>query len=126
MNRIDDTFVPDDPLLYGPDPHHPQRRAPLTPALGLSIRQSVAVLLISLLVFLFLGGPLWSASRQTFPLRLFASYLIIPLLVAGQLRWNGVRAWRTTLVTSIVLAGIKFVITVAIDVGQGLFRHWPP
>jgi len=127
MNRVEEAFVPDDPGLYGPDPAHPtQRRKQFAPTLGLSSRQSASVLAISLLVFIFLGGPLWSASRQTFPLRLFTSYLLIPVLVVSLLRWNRVFSWRTALFASAVIGGMKFIITVGIDVGQGLLRHWPP
>jgi len=127
MSGHEETFIPDDPGLYGPDP---ASRAPrpwrLAKTLGLSLAQSMLVLAASMLIFAFLGGPFWSAPRQGFPLRVFVSYLAIPPLVVILLRWNGVRSWATALFAASVLGSLKFAATVAIDVVQGLLRHWPP
>ena len=92
----------------------------------MSATQSGVLLVVSLLVFAFLGGPFWSASREAFPLRLFASYAIIPVLVAPVQWWNGVRSWWSWAFASGVIGAVKFAVTVVVDVAQGLFRQWPP
>jgi hypothetical protein len=127
MNQRDEPFVPSDPALYGPDPATERCRArPLRDVLGLSARQFGAVVGISLFVFAFVAGPFWSAARATFPLRLFASYLIIPVLVVPLLRWSHTLSWQTFFAASLAAAGVKFLATVIIDVVQGLVRNWPP
>ena len=123
----DAPFVPEDPGLYGPDPLTAPRPArSFRETLGLSATQFVIVLLFSLAVFVFLGGTLWSAPRETFALRLFVSYLVIPLLVVPLLWRNQVRSWLTMAFASLAVAGVKFAITVVLDVALGLLRRWPP
>ena len=127
MSLPDDLFVPDDPGLYGPDPlKGPPRSPPLRQVLGLSAKQLAFVVAASVLLFAFLGGPFWSAGRAAFPLRLFASYLIIPALVVPLLWWNDSISYRTIFAASVAAAAIKFAVTVVIDVAHGLMRNWPP
>ena len=126
MNESEEPFVPSDPSLYGPDPSVERRRRPLRDVLGLSARQLSVVVFLSLLVFAFLGGPFWSAPRSAFPLRLFTSYLVIPALVLPFLWRNRTLSWTSAFAASAAAAGVKFAVTVVIDVAAGLLRHWPP
>jgi hypothetical protein len=127
MNSPDDSFVPDDPALYGPDPSTERRnRRPLRDILGVTPLQLSAIVALATILFIFLGGPVWSAARATFPFRLFASYLIIPFLAFAFLSWNGRGSLERWIATSFAAAGAKFALTVVLDVLHGLARHWPP
>ncbi len=127
MSQHEDTFIPEDPSLYGPDPgRRVAGQWSLSSTLGLTAAQGVWILTISMLIFAFLGGPFWSSPRQAFTLRVIASYLILPPLVFVCLLWNRKATWATLLFASSVLGSVKFAITVVIDVVHGLLRHWPP
>jgi hypothetical protein len=127
MSLNEEPFVPSDPTLYGPDPASPLHRSrPLRDVLGLSPRQFISVVVLSLLLFAFLGGPFWSAARTAFPLRLFASYLVIPVLVVPLLWSNRALTWPSAFAASAAAAAIKFAVTVVIDVVRGLLGGWPP
>lgn len=127
MSPPEDRFIPDDPALYGPDPSTERRnRRPLRDVLGVSARQLAFIVAVATLLFIFLGGPVWSAARSAFPLRLFVSYLIIPFLVLPFLWWNGRISLERMIATSLAAAGAKFALTAVLDVVQGLTRQWPP
>lgn len=127
MTPPEEGFVPDDPSLYGPDPAtERQRRRPLRDILGVTPLQLGLIVIVATTLFAFLGGPIWSASRTSFPLRLFASYGVIPLLALPVLWWNGHCTLERLLATSLAAAAVKFALTVVIDVLQGLTRQWPP
>jgi hypothetical protein len=127
MTPPEGNFVPDDPSLYGPDPTTERRnRRPLQEIVGLTAKQMVVIVAIATLVFVFLGGPMWSAQRETFPLRLFTSYLVIPAMVLVGLWWNHRLSTEKLIVASLVGAAGKFLLTAILDVLQGLSRHWPP
>jgi hypothetical protein len=127
MSPPEEGFVPDDPGLYGPDPSTERRnRRPLRDILGVTPLQFALIVGGATLLFVFLGGPIWSAARTSFPLRLFASYLIIPLLVLPFLWWNGRSSLERLIAASLAAAGAKFALTVILDVLQGMTRRWPP
>ena len=127
MSPPEGNFVPDDPNMYGPDPTTERHnRRPLHEIVGLTATQMGLIVAIATLVFVFLGGPMWSAKRETFPLRLFTSYLVIPAMVLGGLWWNHRLSMEKLIAASLVGAGGKFVLTAVLDVLQGLSRHWLP
>lgn len=127
MSPPEEPFVPDDASIYGPDPASERgRRRALRDVLGMTAPQLVVVVVIATALFVFLGGPVWSAARGSFPLRLFASYAIIPFLVLPLVWWN--RRWSVErlIAATLVTGAAKFAVTVVFDVLQGLTRHWPP
>lgn len=127
MSPPEEGFVPDDPGLYGPDPSTERRnRRPMRDILGVTPLQFTVIVAAAILLFVFLGGPVWSAARSSFPLRLFASYLVIPLLVLPVLWWNARISIERLIAASLAVAGAKFALTVVLDVLQGLTRRWPP
>ncbi len=92
--------------LFGPLPV----AGPWTP-LGLSRRQFLATLGLSILLFVLVGGPLWRHVRDGHFWRLGLSYAVIPPLVAWALHRNGTLSpWRV-LVASGVIALLKLVLT---------------
>lgn len=100
--------------------HEPPRRTPLFAplpvngpwtALHLTRAQFFAILLGATLVYLFLGGPLWSHLRESDFVRIVTSYAVIPLAVAAALHRNGELRLGSWLVASGVLAALKLLLT---------------
>jgi hypothetical protein len=87
---------------------------------GLTRAQFFGILVASTLVFLLWGGPLWAPDRGgDFP-RLVASYLFIPLAVAGALARNRKLRLALFLGATGVLAIAKLVVTAGLDVALGI------
>lgn len=74
----------------------------------------------SLLLFVFVDGPLWSHARENHFWRLVLSYAFIPPAVAAALWRNGKLHWMRLLAASLVLSLIKLVLTALLLVGIGL------
>jgi hypothetical protein len=89
-------------------------------SLHLSRAQFLCILLGSLLVFAFAGGPFWEHLRASHFWRLVLSYLIIPPWVLWALWRNGAFGWLRLLVASAVLSVIKLVLTAVFLVVAGI------
>jgi hypothetical protein len=90
---------------------------------GLSRLQFAAILLTSLVVFLFTGGPVWAHLRgprpSDFP-RIALSYGLIVPLVMVSLQRNRKLKFSLVLAASGVLALVKLLVTAGIEVLLGI------
>jgi hypothetical protein len=91
-------------------------------AIGLGRGQFFAILGVALLVFLFLGGPVWTHVRDPHLLRIVVSYAVIPPAVCLALLRNRACGVVTVAVASAVLAFVKLVLTAALFVALALAR----
>ena len=95
-----------DMSLFGPLPV----AGPWT-RLGLSRRQFVGTLGLSVLLFVLVGGPLWSHVRDGHFWRLAVSYAAIPPTVGWALHHNGTLSpWRLVAASG-VIGLLKLVLT---------------
>ena len=79
---------------------------------GLAKVWLAGILAISVVVFLFWDGPLWSAARGASHVgRILVSYLIVPALVAGALLYTRRWRWRRFASSLALLWAAKLVIT---------------
>ena len=92
-------------------------------ALELTREQFLLILLLSLLLFTFVDGPVWRHVRDSHFWRIGISYLAIPIAVAAALQRNGKARPAAVLVATGVIALVKLVLTaiilIAIGVAQG-------
>lgn len=86
----------------------------------LSAGQFVAVLALSVVLFVFLDGPLWRHLHDGHALRLFASYAVIPVGVALALARNRQLRWMPLLGGTLVIGVIKLLLTAFIVMLLGL------
>jgi hypothetical protein len=96
-------------------------RGPWT-ALGLTRGQFAAILGLSLLLFVFVGGPLWSHLRESHLTRITVSYGVIPPAVVVALRRNGSARPGLVLGASAAISLVKLVLTAALLVAVALAR----
>jgi hypothetical protein len=92
---------------------------PWTP-LALTRGQFFAILGLSLVLFLFVGGPVWQHVRGAHFMRIMVSYAAIPVAVAAALARNGKITLRLLLAGSAVLALIKLVVTAGLLIALAL------
>lgn len=88
--------------------------------LGLGRGQFFAILAGAVLIYIFVGGPLWAHLRQNDFVRITVSYAAIPLAVAWAQRRNRTLRLTTWLVASGVLAALKLLATAGIAVALGI------
>jgi len=89
-------------------------RKPL-PGIGLTPTSYVVLLLTSIALFLFWGGPLWTAGRQASHLaRIGFSYLAVVPLAALLLLWRKQLTWTHLLGACGSIWAIKLVLTVTL------------
>lgn len=89
-------------------------------ALDLSRSQFLATLALSVVLFLFIGGPLWAHTRESHFWRINLSYAIIPVAVAAALYRNGKARFVSIVVASVVIALVKLVVTAVLLVMIGV------
>ena len=89
-------------------------------SLDLSRSQFFLILVVSMLVFTFVGGPFWHHLRESHFWRLMLSYLIILPGVLWALWSNGRLNWLRAVVASAVLSAIKLVLTAILLVAAGV------
>lgn len=89
-------------------------------AVGLSRGQFLGILLVSLAVFFFLGGPVWAHLRESHFARIGVSYAVIPVMV-GIAQWRG-GTLRPGLFlgASALLAAVKLVLTAGLTIALGI------
>lgn len=109
--------TPTRPRLFAPLPVS----GPWT-ALGLGRGQFFAILIGACLIYLFVGGPLWSHLRQNDFVRIVVSYSAIPIAVALAQRSNGKLRLSTWFAASSVIAALKLLVTAGIAVVLGISR----
>jgi hypothetical protein len=103
--------------FFGALPEH----GPWT-AVGLTRGQFIAILALSVALFVLVDGPVWAHLRDGHTMRIAVSYGIIPPAVAVALRRN--RSARLSLVlgASAVIALVKLLLTAALLVAIALLR----
>jgi hypothetical protein len=89
--------------------HIPERG--IWTSVGLSREQFFAILLVSILLFLFLDGPAWRHLRDSHTARIAGSYGIIPVLVAFAQWRRGCLRLRSWAEASVLISLIKFLAT---------------
>ena len=94
-------------------------RGPWT-AVGLERGQFLAVLALSLALFLFVGGPLWTHLRDGHFARIAVSYGVIPLATAVVLHRNGAARPGRIAVASLLIAVVKLVLTAGLLIAFAL------
>lgn len=103
------------PRFFSPLPTHG-----IWTALDLSRAQFLWILAASVLLFAFVGGPLWTHAHASHFWRLLISYLFIPPAVAWAL-WRNRRLGALRLVIgSAVIAMVKLVLTAILLVALGI------
>lgn len=92
-------------------------------AFDLTRDQFLLILGLSVGLFVFIGGPIWSHAHDSHFWRIALSYLAIPVAVALSLVRNGKLAPAAFVVGSAVISLVKLVLTavllVAVGVAQG-------
>jgi hypothetical protein len=91
-------------------------------AVGLGRGQFFAILGVSLAVFTFLGGPVWTHLRDAHLVRIAVSYAVILPAVWVAMRRNGRPGLVAVSVASVVLAFVKLVVTATVFVILALAR----
>lgn len=91
-------------------------------SVGLGRGQFFAILGAALLVFLFLGGPVWTHVRDPHLLRIAVSYAVIPPAVLLALLRNRKCGVVPVAVASAVLAFVKLVLTAGLFIALALAR----
>ena len=90
-------------------------------AVGLRRFQFFGILLLSISLFLFLGGPAWHALKGAHTMRIGISYLVIPVLVAGAQWHNGSLRFRSWFEASLLIGLIKLIATALLFVALAIF-----
>lgn len=75
------------------------------------------ILIISILLFVFWGGPVFSPSASGHTWRLVVSYGFIPLAVAAVLIWRRKWEWASFAYYTLGIALIKMVVTMGVFIG---------
>jgi hypothetical protein len=96
-------------------------RGPWT-AVGLTRGQFLAILLMSVALFVFVDGPVWVHLRDSHAIRIGVSYGIIPPAVALALRRNGTATTALVLGASAIIALVKLLVTAGLLVAFALGR----
>jgi hypothetical protein len=89
-------------------------------ALDLTRNQFLLILLLSVVLFLFIGGPLWLHTRESHFWRINLSYAVIPFAVAAAFYRNGRVRFVPIVVASGVIALVKLVVTAVLLVLIGV------
>jgi hypothetical protein len=89
---------------------------------GLTRGQFVAILGLSVVLFAFVGGPLWGHLRDGHLARIAISYGVIPPAVALALRRNGRARVALVVGASAVVAVLKLLLTAGLLVVIALAR----
>jgi hypothetical protein len=83
-------------------------------AFGLGRGQFAAILLVAVLLFIAVDGPVWEHLRDAHLRRIVVSYAVIPPAAALALAWNRTFGVRALVGASAVLGLVKLVITAAL------------
>ncbi len=89
-------------------------------SLGLGRAQFFAILAVSLVLFVFVDGPVWRHVHAAHFWRITVSYSVLPIAVAAALAWNGTPRPALLLGATAVLALIKLVVTAGLLVALAL------
>jgi hypothetical protein len=89
-------------------------------AVGLTRGQFLSILAVSILLFMFLYGPLWLHTHDSHFGRIVWSYLMILPMTGAALYRNGKARIGTVVAASVVIGLVKLVVTAVILVAIGL------
>jgi hypothetical protein len=89
-------------------------------ALELTRSQFLCILALSIVLFLFISGPLWAHARESHFWRINLSYAVIPVAVAAALHRNGNARLAPIIVASVVIGLVKLVVTAVLLVMIGV------
>jgi hypothetical protein len=112
---VDQAPTPPRAPLFGPLPTRG-----IWTALDLTRGQFLAILALSVMLFLFIGGPLWAHARASHFWRINLSYAIIPFAVTAAFYRNGGARLVPIIVASGVIALVKLVVTAVLLVLIGV------
>ena len=101
--------------LFGPLPTRG-----LWTALDLTRGQFLAILLLSVALFTFIGGPIWLHARASHFWRITLSYAAIPAGVTAALLHNSQARLARIIVASVVISLIKLIVTALLLVMIGV------
>jgi hypothetical protein len=103
--------------FFGSLPQH----GPWT-GVGLTRGQFVAILGLSVALFVFVGGPVWTHLRDSHAIRIAVSYGIILPAVVLALRRNGSATVPLVVGASGLIAAVKLLLTAALLVAVAVGR----
>lgn len=89
-------------------------------AVGLNRAQFFGILTVSIVMFLFLYGPIWLHTHDSHFARIVWSYLVIVPMAWVALYRNGKARMGTIVAASVVVGLVKLVVTAVILVAIGL------
>ena len=89
-------------------------------ALELTRTQFLCILALSVALFLFIGGPLWTHARASHFWRINLSYAVIPIAVTVAFYRNGKPRVAPIVVASVAIALVKLVVTAVLLVMIGV------
>jgi len=89
-------------------------------AVGLTRNQFAAILTLSVVLFVAVGGPLWTHVRDAHFTRITVSYAVIPIGVMAALYRNGNARPLTVAAATVVVALVKLVVTTVLLIGLAL------
>jgi hypothetical protein len=114
---VDESPTPRRSALFGPLPTRG-----IWTALGLTRAQFVVILAASVLLFVFVDGPLWRHLHDRHFARITVSYAFIPPAVGVALYRNGHARLLPIVVGAVVIGVIKLVLTAALLVVIAMAR----
>jgi hypothetical protein len=91
-------------------------------AVGLTRGQFVGILAVSVALFVFVGGPVWTHVHDGHFVRIAMSYGVIPPATALALRRNGGARLPLLIGGSVVIALVKLLLTAGLLVVVALAR----
>jgi hypothetical protein len=89
-------------------------------AVDLTRDQFLVILALSVALFIFIDGPLWSHAHESHFRRIVLSYLAIPAAVAVALFRNQKLRFAPLIVGSAVISLVKLVLTAVVLVAVGV------
>jgi hypothetical protein len=112
-------------MARAPTPKHgtffgPLPRSGIWTAIALTRAQFLLILVLSVVLFVFIGGPVWAHAHESHFWRIGLSYAVIPAAVAAALHRNREARPVTIVVASAVIALVKLVVTAALLVIAGM------
>lgn len=91
-------------------------------SVGLDRGQFLGIILISTLLFVWIGGPVWFHLRTSHMARIGWSYAVIPLLVMAALWRNGRLTVSRLAGATVLVSTIKFLLTAALLVAFAIAK----
>ena len=91
-------------------------------AFGLGRGQFLAILLLAVALFVWIGGPVWRHTHDPHLARLLGSYAVIPPAVAAAQLRNRTFGWGRLLGATVTIGVLKLVMTALVLVASEMAR----